>query len=289
MHEGYDFPLTIHEEIDSWQLSTRYISTPDRATTSARNTYEGEFRRFEFLTPKMQVDHTMLDDDFVRAKIFHVIGTPERCFGLCEGLMDRRAAIGCLERPIIVWEPMEDSCLPNHLPEFRRVLNLVDIFSPNEDEFAKLLGIDLGTRNHIATEELQHHCSLLLEGSKLKALVVRLGAKGVSVFHKAVSTLHHIQLPAYYQNDQETSKVIEVTGAGNAFIGGYCMSLIENPQTNDSEVHKRAAIWGSVAASFVIEQVGMPSLTVSDHQELWNGDSAMRRVQVYTELITRSL
>lgn len=40
-----------------------------------------------------------------------------------------------------------------------------------------------------------------------------------------------------------------------------------------------AIVWGSVAASFVIEQDGLPELTLASHgSELWNGEATLDRV-----------
>jgi hypothetical protein len=39
-----------------------------------------------------------------------------------------------------------------------------------------------------------------------------------------------------------------------------------------------AALHGTVSASFVIEQLGPPVLSVSAEGERWNGDSAERRL-----------
>ena len=45
-----------------------------------------------------------------------------------------------------------------------------------------------------------------------------------------------------------------------------------------------AAIWGSVAASFAIEQVGMPRRTVGqDGKERWNGERVAERLDVYLQ------
>jgi hypothetical protein len=38
-------------------------------------------------------------------------------------------------------------------------------------------------------------------------------------------------------------------------------------------------IWGSIAASFVVQQVGLPVLTIGeDRSEMWNGAGVRQRV-----------
>jgi hypothetical protein len=49
-----------------------------------------------------------------------------------------------------------------------------------------------------------------------------------------------------------------------------------------------AAAWGSVAASFCIEQVGVPTLsTDAEGREKWNGESVSARLQEFMGRIER--
>lgn len=70
-------------------------------------------------------------------------------------------------------------------------------------------------------------------------------------------------VPAYH-TDRE--KVIDPTGGGNTFLGGLAVALARGKGLEE------AAAWGSVAASFAIEQVGPPNLGKDDEgNETWNG------------------
>lgn len=60
-------------------------------------------------------------------------------------------------------------------------------------------------------------------------------------------------IPAYY-TPETSAKVVDPTGGGNAFLGAVAVALARG------EEFEEAALWGSVAASFVIEQTGMPNL-----------------------------
>ena len=111
------------------------------------------------------------------------------------------------------------------------------------------------------------------------ALIVRAGDQGCYV----KSHTEQKWLPAYYapQNKIETSdcasKVVDTTGAGNAFLGAFTVSLLAG--CNDAIF---AACAGNVAASFVVEQVGVPTLSSSvDGVELWNGADVSGRFQAY--------
>ena len=44
-------------------------------------------------------------------------------------------------------------------------------------------------------------------------------------------------------------------------------------------------MYGNIAASFVIEQYGLPNLEYTKDGERWNADSVERRIQVYRNRI----
>ncbi|GAP87267.2 putative mak32 protein [Rosellinia necatrix] len=81
-------------------------------------------------------------------------------------------------------------------------------------------------------------------------------------------------LPAFHANatngEAEEKKkgkgnVVDPTGGGNTFLGALAVALARG------EGIEEAAVWGSVAASFAIEQVGMPTLGHDDEgRETWN-------------------
>jgi len=53
VHLGSDFPDNLRQEIDSWETSCNFISTPERLTTQSLNIYgENEYRG---ITPKLRL------------------------------------------------------------------------------------------------------------------------------------------------------------------------------------------------------------------------------------------
>jgi hypothetical protein len=88
--------------------------------------------------------------------------------------------------------------------------------------------------------------------------------------------------------ESEIDRVVDVTGAGNGFLGGLCAGLDEGLDVRDGEFEIMwaglmiAVIWGSVAASFIVQQVGLPVLTSSgdsrNRSEMWNGAGVRERV-----------
>ncbi|KAF4125322.1 pfkB family carbohydrate kinase [Geosmithia morbida] len=85
-------------------------------------------------------------------------------------------------------------------------------------------------------------------------------------------------IPAYHQ---DASKVVDPTGGGNTFLGGLAVALARGQSIED------AAIWGSVAASFAIEQVGMPTLEKNGTDpETWNTVVVNERLEEFKTRIS---
>ncbi|KAI2613819.1 Ribokinase-like protein [Hypoxylon fragiforme] len=80
-------------------------------------------------------------------------------------------------------------------------------------------------------------------------------------------------IPAYHT---EPEKVVDPTGGGNTFLGGLAVALARGKNLEE------AAAWGSVAASFAIEQVGTPTLGKDeDGEETWNGVNVNKRFEEF--------
>lgn len=120
---------------------------------------------------------------------------------------------------------------PADAPSSIGLLKLADVITPNETEFAALLGRHVGERvdaNDVAT----------LDGASLHALcrkllghgtvVVTLGAVGVFVSH-AEDALRGDAQP-YYRVGAEQVQVLDTTGAGDAFNGALAASIAQSPQ-----------------------------------------------------------
>lgn len=262
------------------------------------------WKAFEYLTDKIQIEPVLLDQTQLCSKTFHLICTPKRCIDIVNGIMSERKKSEesrendrrLMKRPIFVWEPVPSSCKPSELDNLLEALRHVDVVSPNLLELNSLFE-EPPDQDKLSEEEpldediLKRRCNVLLAkgfGIKPSAVVVRLGERGCYV----AQLTRHIFLPPYHRprNDVDeseqhawTERVADPTGGGNAFLGGYCIGLLIEPNYLCLTEFEMAALYGSVAASFVIEQFGMPKLSIreSDGQELWNGESAHDRMNKY--------
>ncbi|EEH37179.2 PfkB family carbohydrate kinase (Mak32) [Paracoccidioides lutzii Pb01] len=312
---GSDFPDEIRRIITSWDSACVLRESAERLTTRAWNGYgPNEKRDFRYLTPKLPLDHNSLSEYQVFSKSFHLVCSPARCCQIVEGILQRRdillkskkinpSTVG--QRPVFVWEPVPDLCREEELPMFYKALKHVDVVSPNDLELANMFGNTTWNEEKSSDRAI---ASTIIEsgigqdGNGL--LVVRAGKGGSYAFSKNLS----LHIPAY-----NGVKVVDPTGAGNAFLGALAQGLvvsIDRPPirvvTSTLEKSEKwtrisdswgghgripaALICATVAASFVIEQVGVPQISCTDlGEELWNGESYTERVRLYTLQFARNL
>ena len=161
-------------------------------------------------------------------------------------------------------------------------MRVVEVFSPNHIELARIVRKDVPlVPNETFLEDLCAPFFTSQDGGSNPqgALVVRAGDQGCFV----KSQSEQKWLPAYYAPHDNVaaitcgSKVIDTTGGGNAFLGAFTIGLLMS-----SHDLIFAACAGNVAASFVVEQVGVPALSLSeDGTELWNNEDVFTRFQGY--------
>ncbi|MET0808551.1 MAG: ribokinase [Pseudoxanthomonas sp.] len=115
---------------------------------------------------------------------------------------------------------------PANAPTSTELLALADILTPNETEFANLVGRHIG-------EKIEADDVGITDGASLHALcrellahgtvVVTLGSGGVYVSH-AENSLRNDAKP-YYRLAAEAAEAVDTTGAGDAFNGALAASL----------------------------------------------------------------
>ncbi|KAK7041589.1 hypothetical protein VNI00_009176 [Paramarasmius palmivorus] len=175
-------------------------------------------------------------------------------------------------RPIIVYEPIPVACTPSHLEPLKAILPIVDIFSPNHRELRMFLDKETLEDPAVWIEGLTR----MYHEYGAKTIIVRAGAHGSYVSNKdtALGKIGSSWIPPY-SSEEAGFQVNDTTGAGNSFLGGLCAGL----DRESSDVF-RAAVYGSVSASFIIQQAGLPVLGHSEGgSELWNGERPGDRLQ----------
>ncbi|TQS36859.1 hypothetical protein Golomagni_02682 [Golovinomyces magnicellulatus] len=397
---GSDFPSTLTSLIQSWETSVLLRKNPSRLTTRGINTYDtNEKRDFKYSTPKLRIDVSDIEGHpaLLLSKSFHLICSPSRCISMVTNLLEARKRLCPLTpKPIIVWEPIPDSCVSSELLNLTNCLSYIDICSPNHNELLNFFSesstdhSDADPSNEsLDTDAIEVACEQLLAAMPLQtyALVIRCGKYGVylaknggrsrrpSLSRRArkkrpanharggltpdvdmtelfagfdadadrgpisIDPGTSLWLPAYFENQktgksreisgvkstvgsgststinedsilvensisiQDSSWVVDPTGAGNSFLGALTVALARE------KVLEEAVCWGSVAASFIVEQIGTPLCTKLDKvqdvmsndgnkhvnptgsveavEETWNSESVPERLEKYLRRVRR--
>ncbi|KAK1704944.1 PfkB family carbohydrate kinase [Colletotrichum lupini] len=286
---GSDFPTAVRQQIAGWGVTVHYDETPDRLSTRGLLEYENDAfgkKTFRYTVPPLHPNLARLPEPLLRSSVIHTLATPEDLERHVETLTNLR---GQMENPssLIAWEPSPLN-VHNRKAEHLRALHLSDICSPNDHELLRMKGIDeipgvpynrtLIERHAINLSggiKAPGHSALLEEvRNRPRVTVIRCGEQGCLTIPRGGNP---IWLPPFY--DHGSSKVQDPTGAGNAFLGAFAVAFA---RTDDAVL---ASAYGSVAAGFVIEQIGPPRREVIDGRECWNGEAFDDRLRTYLDKV----
>ncbi|MDX1416816.1 MAG: carbohydrate kinase family protein, partial [Candidatus Promineifilaceae bacterium] len=137
---------------------------------------------------------------------------------------------------LITVDPGERYMVPERLSYIAGLLPQIDVFLPSDMEVRSLYGNDINL----------WQAAKSLNSLGAPVVVIKIGSRGVLIYDGAGNNRYHL-LPFHGHND---NRVIDVTGAGDAFCGGFLVGLA---QTADLLF---AANMGLVSASLVIEGYG---------------------------------
>lgn len=228
---------------------------------------------FENTTPPLQVtpDHVR-SSGLINSQSFHFLSTPHDLKPQIERLLELREEEN-LPRPLIVWEPAPRCCKPENLRACMQAATLVDVFSPNHIEFAALFDDQSSRFEQVYVESMvSEFLSGITDPNFDGVVVIRSGE------HGCLLRSLHLQaswIPPYYSL-KDVSKIVDTTGSGNAFLGAFACAYVK---TKDAVI---AAQHGAVAASFALEQIGLPVCEVVENGvELWNGVRVQERLRSF--------
>lgn len=227
---GHNFPEAAYREMGG-AFDLRWLLRRDVPTPRAWQFFEADGRRIEVFRTDfdqfLAISPRPIEypDSFYRVRGVHLqCDAPDP---LREWVARFRAG-GC---QVLLWEPWELNLQPHNRAIFRELAPRVHVVSPN-----------LLAAQHFTGRTDPHEIVAALLADGARAVALRMGERGSLVAGSSGVTMAIPTMPV--------KKIVDVTGAGNAYCGGFVAGLAE---TGDlGQAGRRAA----VAASFSLEQFG---------------------------------
>ncbi|KAJ7699867.1 Ribokinase-like protein [Mycena rosella] len=268
---GSDFPPSMESKLAEFGDEIWVYRNQPVGTTRAVNTYRGDHRSFDYITPRIRITPNDLQGTRLeKPTTLHFICSPSRASAIMSEVQQIPGW-----NPTVIYEPIPDRCVPDELEPLVKVLPLIQILSPNAEEALSLLSVPLPPTEKLIEKAALKFLELGVGPDGKGCVIIRSGSMGACVATKDRAPRW---VPAFWTSKDE-DKIIDVTGAGNSFLGGLAAGLL----LEDGDIYK-ATFYASVTASFVIEQGGLPTISVVNGSTQWNGDSPERRLH---ELQTR--
>lgn len=231
---GHDFPHDARAWLDETGIDLSAIRLlPEYESLRAWQVFEFDGRRTQVWRTQGQAipDQLALHFDhfppaYRTARAFHFGIHPDNPnLDVIHALRDAGVTVSV--------EPFRDAGRELTAEHVQMLVSAGHIFSPNLVEVESMIGL---------SDPHEQIRGLVAAGASIIAL--RMGEMG-SIVHRA-DTGETWQIPAV------PTTVVDPTGAGNAYCGGFVVGWCE---TGDLQL---AGCYGAVAASFLIEQIGLP-------------------------------
>ncbi|KAG8691794.1 hypothetical protein FRC11_009559 [Ceratobasidium sp. 423] len=272
---GVDFPISVQQELDHYGSEMWYFrDQPENKTTRAINRYTGELRDFDYLTPRIRLTPKDLPGTPLESpRQIHFVCSPTRA----TQIMHDADTYGAKDwKPFTIYEPIPFRCVPEELPALKQILHRIDILSPNAEEALGLLSIDKSRADDpsIIEHAAAQFLSFGIGKDRSGYVVIRCGAMGAYDATLKAGVVKGWWTPAYW-TPTDTGAVVDVTGAGNAFLGGLSAGLY----LSNGDV-REAVLYATISAGYTIQQLGLPRVEYqgSETVGLWNGDRPKERL-----------
>ncbi len=229
---GKDLNPTHHESLRRFGVNTDgLVIREDYKTARAWQIFEEDDTRIEIFRTsheefgRRKVQAEDLPPSYLAAKGIHFQwGTSEELYTLCSYLQQQNPAVK------LVLEV--GSGLRRSQAKFRDLCPKLALFSPDRDEGFELAG----------TRDPHELCDIFIQWG-VPVVAIRMGASGSLVKTRDGGAW---MLPAV------PTEIIDVTGAGNSYCGGFMTGLGDGLSALESGLR------ATVSASFALEQIGLP-------------------------------
>lgn len=252
----------MEQTFEEWKVDLHILRESTKPSSRGRILYgqsasQRQYQRLTAPLPSTTVD--LANTNLISSACFHFFDIPHTVHHQIDEITTLRAQRGIDSRPLYVWEPQAKTCSPETFEAHQKVIEEVDIFSPNHAELASFFtGSTSGAvAFDKATVEQQAQAFMPASPSHPLCILIRCAEHGCFVLSAVPGGEQKGSwLPAYHMPGSEG--VLDPTGAGNAFLGGAAMGYMQH------EDFVMAAAYGAVAASFAVEVVGLPNLGSCD-------------------------
>jgi len=170
----------------------------------------------------------------------------------------QKSLLSCMDNPKLVALDSMNYWIQNKRPSLLKMLKRVNIYVANDQEARSLTG------EHNLLKAAQ---GLLKMGPEM--VLIKKGEHGV-IF---VSDKYMFSQPAF-----PTLKVIDPTGAGDTFAGGF-MGYLARAGKLDNKTIKQALVYGTIVASFNVEAFGLDKTSLLTMKDL------AKRLDTYRQIV----
>ena len=151
------------------------------------------------------------------------------------------------ERPKLIVLDTMNFWMDNFMPDLKQALKTTDVLTINDDEARQL------SEEHSLLEAAK---KILTMGPKY--LIIKKGEHGAILFGEGKT---------FYSPAVLLENVVDPTGAGDSFAGGFIGYLAQNKNISFENM-KKAVVYGSVLASFTVEKLGTESIQTINEEKV---------------------
>ncbi|KAI0516902.1 Ribokinase-like protein [Xylaria bambusicola] len=246
------------EQLRSWNMTTSGYRVK-QSTNRVFLRYDDEEwtkyfkRQYKLLNPEIA---RLVDTEYLGAKCFHFLADAKRFTGTLYDLDGMRGLSEFHgERRLIIWEPPDNPpCV--EVVDYNYALSRADVFSPSHKELLAITD-DAGASAKFRYKSIEKGARKCIKRGigprRSGIIVVRCGQYGCFYMN---GKNEKGWIRPYYSHRHP--KVEDITGSGSAFLGAFGVAYME---TGDM---KMACVRGAVAASYALEQFGLPVLQNPD-------------------------
>jgi sugar/nucleoside kinase (ribokinase family) len=153
------------------------------------------------------------------------------------------------------------------------------IDTARESLLSTIKGVDLVIINDAEARQLTEIPNLIKAARTIlswgpKALIIKRGEYGAALF----TSQSYFAIPAF-----PLESVFDPTGAGDTFAGGF-MGYLSSQEKLDEAAMRRAMIFGSVMASFNVEEFGTARVQKLTHDEINDRFRAFKKMTHFEEI-----